>query len=269
MEFELLKIIYDYTKQRKIIDRKFLDKFIEIVVNYKNLDDYVKVVTFSEVMQLSDNGAVLASYNHLLKRIKVNYFSIVEYLESFENKYCYFSDFENLFLKNLEIVQLFLHELEHANQFNICDNSSTYESMILRESLYCSSDKLYKAAYNYAPEERFANIVSYREIINILNFIKELVPNLLNFENYKLLDYAIADYQIIDSNIMAPTIYYFLVGNMSNSLKKLGLLNANGTIKQKVESEFNYEKRLTYGLPIDYYEFDSLHNQVNNMNIYD
>ena len=35
------------TKQRKLIDRKFLDKFIEIVVNYKNLDDYVKFVTFS------------------------------------------------------------------------------------------------------------------------------------------------------------------------------------------------------------------------------
>ena len=266
MELKLLRIIYDYTKQRKIIDRKFLDKFIEIVVNYKSLDDYVKFVTFSEEIQSKDSGTILASYNHLLKRIRVNYYSIVEYLENFENKYCYFSDFENLFLKNLEIVQLILHELEHANQFNKCENSSTYESMLLRESLFCSNNNLYKSAYNYAPEERLANIISYREIINILNYIKELVPNLLNFENYKLLDYAINDYQIIDSNIIPPTIYYFFIGNMNESLRRLGLINSDGTIKQNIENEFDYEKRLTYGLSISNYEFHSLHNQVNSMN---
>ena len=266
MEMELLRIIFDYTKQRKLIDRKFLDKFIEIVVNYKNLDDYVKFVTFSEEIQSRDTGTVLASYNHLLKRIRVNYYSVVEYLENFENKYCYFSDFENLFLKNLEIVQLMLHELEHANQFNKCENSSTYESMILSESLFCTNNKLYKAAYNYAPEERLANIVSYKEIIKILNFIKELVPNLLNFENYKLLDYVINDYQIIDSNIIPPTIYYFFIGNMNESLRRLGLINSDGTIKQNIENEFDYEKRLTYGLSINNYEFHSLHNQVNSMN---
>ena len=269
MELELLRIIFDYTKQRKLIDRNFLDKFIEIVVDYKNLDDYVKVIIFSEEIQSRDNGIVLASYNHLLKCIRVNYYAVVEYLEHFENKYCYFTDFENLFLKNLKIVQLMLHELEHANQFNKCDNGSNYESMILRESLFIAKAELYKKAYKYAPEERLANIISYKEIITILNFIKDLVPNLLNFENYKLLDYAVADYQIIDSNVMAPTIYYLLIGNLTNSLKKLGLINCDSTIKQNIENEFDYEKRLSYGLPISYYEYRSLHNQVNLMNKFD
>ena len=61
MELELLRIIFDYTKQRKLIDRQFLDKFIEIVVNYKNLDGYVKFVMFSEEIQSRDSGTVLAS----------------------------------------------------------------------------------------------------------------------------------------------------------------------------------------------------------------
>ena len=263
MELELLKIIFDYTKQRKFIDRNFLDKFIEIVVNHKKLDNYVGTIIISDEI---NNRNVLASYNYLLKCIKVNYYSVVEYLENFENRYCYFSDIENLFLKNLEIVQLLLHELEHANQFNKCDNCNTYESKILRESKAFSNSDLYRSAYNFVPEERLANIISYKEVINILKYIRDLVPNLLNFENYKLLDYAISDYLINDSNIMAPTIYYFLIGNMNDSLKRLGLINSDGIIKGNIENEINFEKRLTYGLPISFYEFSSLHNQVKNMN---
>ena len=51
MELEILKLIYDYSVNRKLIDPKFIDKLIEIVVSKKSLNDYVRNVEFTNKLE--------------------------------------------------------------------------------------------------------------------------------------------------------------------------------------------------------------------------
>ena len=44
MNLKLLKLLFDYSKQGKIVDINYIDKLIEIVVSEKGLNEYVKWV---------------------------------------------------------------------------------------------------------------------------------------------------------------------------------------------------------------------------------
>lgn len=42
MNQKILKLLFDYSKQGKIVDINYIDKLIEIVVSEKDLNRYVK-----------------------------------------------------------------------------------------------------------------------------------------------------------------------------------------------------------------------------------
>lgn len=292
MDIELLKLVFDYTKQGKLVDKSFLYKMIGIVVKSKDLHKYVKDVYLSDEVQSESDGIIIASYLPYYKIIKIYYYSLMEYLEKFESKYCYFSEFENLLCKNLMIMQFMLHELEHANQQKKYDNGNNFEAILLKEVMkYTDIKNIYQQflngsspevllqnvsnmkelyAFNYkcAPHERLAEIISYREIVSMLNYIKENVSNLFEFENYNLLNQLIRGYEIGDNSLISPTIKYFLDGNMLNSLKNLSLLKDDGSIDIKFSFKFPLSERLLYGLPVSRNEYDEINRRLLLLNKY-
>lgn len=51
MELEIVKLIYDYSANGKLVDSKFIDKIIEIVVSKKSLNNYVRNVRFTNKLE--------------------------------------------------------------------------------------------------------------------------------------------------------------------------------------------------------------------------
>ena len=61
------------------------------------------------------------------------------------------------YTKNLSILQILLHEVEHANQQKIAYHDNTLEALIIRLS-YLVNNGYDKNLYEYCPEERLAEI---------------------------------------------------------------------------------------------------------------
>ena len=61
MCYKILKLIYDYSINCKLVDCNFIDKLIEIVTNERGLETYVKNVAFTYVL-VEDGESNQASY---------------------------------------------------------------------------------------------------------------------------------------------------------------------------------------------------------------
>lgn len=79
------------------------------------------------------------------------------------------NDFEKNMYKNLLILQILLQKIEHANQEKNFYSENNLETFILRLSNFVKDDG---SLYDINPEERFAEIKSYQEIILMVDNIK-------------------------------------------------------------------------------------------------
>ena len=283
MEKGLLRLIYDYSVKDKIIDKSYLEKFIDVVVNSQELNDYVRDMELSPDYE---NELSLATYNPLSKKIKINSFGILNML-GYNTKYRkLFTKIENTFYDNIQISQILLHELEHANQRKIVDTKNNLESDILRLSMaQISDDKLeqllnqgfsmgqlllymqYKGAvnkknyeenYKKAPEERLAEIKSHQEIFHLLSYIKEYIPNLLDYENTTWLEQMIRGYNPEFGYIESPTIRYLLDNSCEVGLSHFDWYDENpNKCLKKTREKYTLEDRMKFGLMIDEDEYSN------------
>ena len=97
---EILKLVYDYSRNGKLVDRKFVDKIIEIVVSKRELNDYVRQVVFKDGLEKTANGVIAAGYTPFSKQIVVNYESIQFILEQMGYYDGLFTDFEQIMFRN-------------------------------------------------------------------------------------------------------------------------------------------------------------------------
>lgn len=281
MDVELLRLIYDYSIKGKLIDKAYLDKFIEIVVRHKELNHYVRKSKIMETGSETESEFQVATYTPFTKTIIVYENAINALLEKVERKEHLFTDIEKVFYKNIVISQTILHELEHANQEKMKEEEDSIESLILRASGvgikgidsefdiftlntsyvdYCLNllkqrEKNYRDNYLYAPFERLAEIKSFSEIIEILKNIKEYIPNVLEYENYLLGKNMIRGF---NDELFSPTIYY--IQNNLSDYSFMTWYNENDleTSLAMCKSEYDLSKRLRYGLMIDSYEYTSI-----------
>ena len=118
MEYEIIKLIYDYSINKRLADNDFINRIIEIVSRERNLDKYVKDVEFSSISSKSACGC----YNPLLRKIVINPEAIEHAIEKTAKYDCLFSDIEQYMLRNVTIARIVLHELEHATQYKSVHN---------------------------------------------------------------------------------------------------------------------------------------------------
>ena len=119
MKEELLKLMLEYTSQGINTDKKLMDKIIEIVVNYQELNKYVRKIAFLDKSPKEKEWFNVAEYQPALKKIIIHTKVLSDVLkESIETKMFFHPSEKNLY-RNVMITQIMLHELEHAKQWKI------------------------------------------------------------------------------------------------------------------------------------------------------
>ena len=296
MEFYIFKLVYDYSINGKIIDKTFIDRLVEIVVLEKRLYNYIQRVNITDKLIKSSNGIIGAEYNLTSMDISIHSGSIQRIIESKSKHYQYyylFNSLERLMFKNLLIVQIILHELEHVYQNKLCDNrhdNSIYfklinASFLLEKSLNnweifkaISTGKidendlsallskyknLYQQYYKVNPSERLAQINSYKTIVNLLTPVRDQVPNLYNHEYLTLLKEKLNGYPNPWQIGICPTQIFLFGVELEDVWKDLDFYNKKvKKLTKTVYSKYSLEKRLSLGLPISELEYNSLNQKL-------
>lgn len=289
MELEILKLVFDYSRNGKLADNKFIDKIVEIVVKNRDLHEYVRNIRFVAGINGDANGLALASYNISDKNIKV-YNDALQFYAS-DSRFCgyyapLFNGFEEIMFKNLAITQIILHELEHALQKKRFDNengnpivlklinaSFVLESIMKNpenvtgilsgaislqdlENVMLQTRKLYEEYYRLVPTERFAEINSFRTISKVLEPIGKQASNLYEFHSASLYESMLSGYKDSMKRGICPTQAYLDGTGQGKVWTRFDFYDENvPQLMKNVNAQYDLAQRLALGLPISYDEF--------------
>ena len=283
MNEKILSLIYDYSRNGKVADKDFILKVVNLVVSYREINDYVKSIGYEQYNKL-DYSSILG-YNYSEKKIIIYEKKLDEYLNSTKSTDAFIPYNEKLFYKNVEIVEALLHELEHANQSKIMEKDNTVESSILKligvgksrelfavqlkkiglsnefiNDILSNKIKNYYKYYEFAPHERLAEINAHQKMSEILSPIKNFVPNIYNIENILVLKNKLKGYTY-NNIFISPTIFYLKNQGEGNSLEIFNWYDKDEKKCLELSKRFyNFEKRINLGLPVEINEYNKLNN---------
>ena len=249
----ILDIIYNYSKQSKLLDKNAVLLIFQILIKKYNIDNINSIHIGNKLNHHTLGYNVSKEIGICLPRI-YSYTQKNIYNDNYKNSL-------NYYLKcNMAILQIILHELEHAIQrMKIKLNSNDIETYLLKiehdyaaeiwegylNSIsikkhinYINKIKDYKLCYLISFKERMAQINSYNKSLQIIEPIKDEDNKLYHlYETYYLVS-KICTYTSQDEHLVAPTVFFF------ESIDKLEELN-------KIDrSNMSYEDRLKYGLEL-------------------
>lgn len=240
----ILKIIYDKSIKNKILDINDINKILELLVVNKNLNDYISNICIQPIR--SNN---LASYSSYTKDITI-YTKVIDIMiENIEKTILIANDFEISLYKNLSILQVILHEVEHAYQQKIAFTENNLESFIIRMS-FLIPNAYEEPLYEYCPEERLAEIKSYQDILTTLQYLKNKPLELFDLLNTEKLQRLLRGYHYNNGIIEEPLTKFFVLGNKPELI--VGI-EPNTDI---------LEERMKYGFSITTDEYGSSMNQL-------
>lgn len=251
------KIIYDLSINDNLLNISNIDKILEILIDEKDLGEYILNI---EVQQMRSNN--LASYSNYYKKI-VLYSNVIDKMiaDIHTNIKTNNNLTKNLYI-NLSVLQVILHELEHANQEKII-NCNTLESFILRISQIVKSQN---QIYEFNPIERFAEIKSYNDLLKIVNyendlFLKSLIKN-------DELQRKIRGYHYFNGKLYSPIELYFIKGKVDYLLSSFEWYSDdNNLFAINVDKMYSLEDSLFYGFPIlDKNYYNIMNNLITNLN---
>jgi len=264
----LAKLIFDYIKNRRDIDKSFIDKVVEIVVNNLSLNAYVKDIIISNKHWDGSEEIQGASFNWRTRILTIELQAELEFISD---------DLKNLGLNSNDkfaliydrIMQIILHELEHANQLkkiNVKENNletkiitfSSLESLLICRDgwfdklvdkgysegilyLYLTErQKRYIEFWKYAPIERLAEYYSHKTMAAIFKEIGN-IPNISYYECLKLCQNYLKGY---DEGLV-PTKYYLAKICASHPYREL----------EEEGKNLDFESRASLGLSISADEY--------------
>ena len=246
----VIDIIYDYSKQSKLLDKNTILLICQILIEKYSIDT-INNIHIGNTKQHSCLGV----YKN--KEICICLPRIYAFVKNknFDNNY---EDNLHHYLKcNMQILQIILHELEHAIQrMKIKTNNSDIETYLLKLeydyqveiwrgyldsiSNYIKHKKKlkhYKLLDLISFEERIAQINSYDKSCQIIEPIKNENNKLYHlYEDYYLTS-KIYTYGSPDK-YLAPTVLFF---GCIDKLEELNKIN---------RSNMSYEDRLYYGFEL-------------------
>lgn len=287
MEDQILKLIYDYSKNNRIIDKKYIDNVINIMVNFLDVNNYVSKLNFKNSEENENNKLNIKINNKSdFKLLGYNFISqeINCYKDKISEMYQYFNNLnldtdKNLYSKTTLCTQSILHELYHVDQKRKIKEENDTESKILdlavglsdkefllemnnnelnndnekakKLSLLMIRMMLYMENYKYDPHERMAEIDSYKLIKKIISSIN--LPDTNEYIEDKLLKNLIGAYQ--GDGAFSPTIKF--ISEMDKLYKRDSLTTFDWydidkeICLNKSISQYSFEQRIRYGLPIE------------------
>ena len=277
MDLKIARLLCDYTKNSKVYDVKFIDAVLDIAVNGKKLNKYLR----NYEINMSELKANAAEYNGETKKVVIYKKSMCDYFRTIFKTISMFPIEERILYMNSVAAQVLLHEVEHANQKKIIDTEDGIESRILKLCEFEDMSKIeilldrgeinedevelyigtkldrysrnYTKLYDYAPHERLAQIKSYQEIIDALKFI-DIFSKVTKDKEYNKLENVLRGYE----DTFSPTIIYLNEQGRNKDLKKFDWYSDDKEEAIKLSKEkYNLKDRMKYGLPVnkDEYQF--------------
>lgn len=250
---DILETIYNRSFDKKILDVKTIEDIMMILIYEKKLDKYI---SYMEV--ISENNHKAASYCNYMKKITINS-KCIEYILNDINKNVLISnDFEKIFYQNLSILQILLHELEHANQDKLINdnNEIDLETSILKIAEKVDTN-LKAQLYEICPEERLAEIKSFNEICHTILPIRDKLSDLFDVIKIEELQRLLRGYHYNDGSfIESPLIHFINKSNNQNALYTFNWYDSNvANCLKNVTFKYMLYERLKYGLPISINEY--------------
>ncbi len=278
----ILDVIYDYSRKRKILDEDAIEKIIK---------EYISEFNISIV----NNIYIIRENKLLVGRITMGHYAD-DYIEIFYsrimavlNSQKYKSDsplekqlilYERVWRVNLFIAGIVCHELEHAMQEELSreNNPTTFEDkLILLENHYLDhlghsalkncvyhedtqeydmsipqyirysikyfiESKRYDKLYDYSLLERLADVDSSEKLYDMLYEVKSEIPHLYPLLNQLNLNRKLRDY---DESELSPTLDFFTK-----------LLGEKHFDYYDMPEDYTLDERLRLGLPISASEYN-------------
>ena len=233
----ILKIIFDSSFNKKIINKNEIENIIITLIYQKTFNNYISNIIFDD----GDDG--LASYN--MDDIKITIYNRVidKMINNIDKNLLINDNFQRYLFKNLSILQIILHELEHVNQNNIICFDNSFEALIIRLSRLVSFNNN-EQLYEVCPTERLTEIKSYKEMIDIILPLKKKIYELKKLLNSELLKRKISGYHYQNNSIIYPLLTYFSIENKEYIIDSICL-----------DDNKDLDYKFKYGLPISFEEY--------------
>lgn len=238
----ILKIVFDKANNNEILNLKDIEKILELLVAEKSLNEYILNI---DVQLIRSNN--LASYSNYTKKITIYTKTIDQMVKDIDSNILNISKFETSLYINLSILQVLLHEIEHANQQKIAYHNNNLEALIIRLS-YLVNNGYDEKLYEFCPEERLAEIKSFEEINTMISYINnklDLLPNVIETEKLKR---QLRGYHYKNNFVTVPIVEYFTIGNKEKLLETFDLSKA-------ALNKYALNDRYKYGFPISNIEY--------------
>lgn len=258
----ILDIIYDYSKNQKLLDKDAIFLLSALLIRNYNIDNIKDVHIVKKLLEPRHTFGYLK--NRKINICLSNINSFLKSDESFDNNSP--NDLNYYMERNLLILQIIIHELEHSiQQMKFKSGKNDIETRLLNlefdyivnmmkgreDSLknyknYKKKLKIYNILYPLRFTERMAQINAYSKIIETITPIKNEIPELFSLEEKIKEASKFANYVSPDKyGLPGPTIIFF---NYLEKSDKLDLID---------HSNLSYEERLKYGfnLTSEEYEF--------------
>ena len=258
-------VLNRYNKDNKLLDKVGCDELLKSLILYNELSDYIVNIKYVNTVDYN------MSYSYFDKTININNNFINSIDKSDKKLLDILNIHDEIIITNLDILHALLHEIMHAKQYKLIDNSSDeFVKNILRKSLAAQSYKDNKEeALKYAEATKEYKLYSIMpsEINAEVNAIKQtrLIIDRLNIPNkykyLKLYDITLNLFQI--RSYIKKT--FRVISPMEIFIKiRHKYIKEDITLNKKDVYKYNLEDRLSYGLPIKKYEYVNLDNEINN-----
>ena len=219
----VLDILYEYSINHRLLDRKAISKIIEIILRDINLNKKINYIISKDnrfdltnlfnsniLGEFDMDSTIYIYYWQMLKCIRNN-----RHLTKFDHYY-ELSNKDMMFKKNILILEAIIHEIEHVKQLqsmkDVYDHSFI-TNLYRYEYNYLSPDYnflgtsfvgccidifkrelIYHRNYSISFLERMAKINSLEEIYRLLFQLGKDYSNLYNIQRYVINDYMIREY---------------------------------------------------------------------------
>lgn len=286
---ELYKVVFDYSIEEKLPDKKFIETILDLCIDPFNINDYVLDRDIGED-NITENPQGAACYWINTRKVVVD----IERVKTIginrimtDKEYGIISNtFLDYYKMNSQAMYIIVHELSHACQYKKCFEEDTLETDILKLKLgkniaivtnkpltineieyYILLDKQTWQYYAASPSERMADITGAefeRDIAKLLDPKKK--SNIEEYSKLRLLNSKIKGY-----DITSPTVAVTLVNETAKGI--VGLPQKYKE-RQEVENMYNeranklnlsFDERIRLGLPITEEEKHKVYQKIQNL----
>lgn len=251
----ILRLFSFYYYNNIVLDNEFFINVLSILKN-SHLKDYINRIIILDVNldSFSFENVInedtkkyselvgLAIYDVKNKDIFLRYNVINRSIR--EEKYIIGCNRKSdIIFRNLYVLQVLLHEIEHVNQMYLLEYGNNIESYLLRETDYYVNN-----SYSYRLKERLAEVKSSKYILILIDMLKidndcikafferNIFKRLIEGYEYQNIEGKITNNE--EDILIGPIEKYFIEGD--KSLEKIF----------EISEMLSLEERVLYGLPL-------------------